>query len=171
MIEAFVFLFIVVSVWGFTKWRKLHKQEQLHAWIGWAAGKDNFVRYNKPLWMHLKEAQRKANIPERYQISGDEEWEAAKSILEEYQQDLTQNFLTGSVPVIKEKLSPTENINTAYFVFSLYVFLCNNGRCGLVGTKMQYITYRYSRQSTLLKDLVPLWCEEMLVDRLKSFHC
>lgn len=126
MIEAFIFLFAVVLVWGFSKWRNLRKLEQLREWIYWASSKNNNARYSMSLLQHFKNEQIKAKIPDPYRVSGDEEWEFVEKILKEYQLDLMYAFFEGRAAIIKDKLSVNENCNTSYFVFSLYIFLCDH---------------------------------------------
>ena len=165
LISAFIFLFICVSIWAFTTWRKLKSAENLKEWVAWSVNESDDIRWNIPLWAHLKNAQLHSNISEKYRIVGDEEWQTAKDIISRYQSELTRSYFN-------EKLWALKSIYTIsgedYFLFMLYVYLCEHEVYGhnIVFHKMYYITYMYCKESLALQKNVPSWNENRLKEIL-----
>jgi hypothetical protein len=164
-VSALVFLFICVSVWAFTTWRKLKNTESLKQLVTWSVCESDDIRYNIPLWAHLKNAQIHTHIRDAYRISGDEEWEAAKGIIERYQNNLTKSYFNGILWVPKSKYMIQ---GEDFFIFMLYVYLCENQIYGhnVVFHKMHYITYMYCKAHPALQKSVPSWNEGRLNDLL-----
>ena len=178
LISAFILLFVCVSVWAFTTWRKLKKMENLKECVGWSVHEDNSLRYNIPLWVHFRDAQLKDYIQDKYRITCEEEWDEAKEIIKRYQKELANSYF-------EERLWAMESIygigGKDYFIYMLYVYLCENNNYGygqhsvfrlwnneldtrnkIVFHKMQYITYMYCKENLALQKNVPSWNEDVL---------
>ena len=178
LISAFVFVFIWVSIWAFTTWRKLKKMESLKECVGWSAHEDNSLRYNIPLWVHLRDAQLKGCIQDKYRITSEEEWEEAKEIIAKYQKELVNSYFDGMLWLLGNR----DDINEKdYFIYMLYVYLCESEQYAwqnsvflfknlqnrvenknIVFHKMQYITYMYCKENLALQKNVPSWNEDIL---------
>ena len=177
--SAFVFLFICVSIWAFTTWRKLRSMEKLKEWVAWSVHEDDFIRYNIPLWAHFKNAQLKDYIQDKYRIVGENEWETVKEIIERYQKELMQSYFDGRLWALK---SIYRIDGKDYFIFMLYVYLCENVNYGqntvfrlrsnnidnrnIVFHKMRYIAYMYCKSNLALQNNVPEWNESVLKEML-----
>lgn len=183
LISAFIFLFICVLVWAFTTWRKLKNMERLKELVAWSICESDGVRWNIPLWAHLKNAQLHSNVSEQYRIAGDEEWQDTKEIIERFQKELTQSYFNGQLWALKS----VYNISGKdYFLYMLYVYLCENDNYGygqnvvfrlrnneighrnIVFHKMQYITYMYCKENLALQKNVPAWKESNLKEILDN---
>ena len=165
LISAFIFLFICFSIWAFTTWRKLKNMDNLKEWVTWSVFESDGVRGNIPLWAHLKNAQLHSNVSEQYRIAGDEEWQTAKDIISRYQKELTQSYFDGRLWTPKSIYGIS---GKDYFVYMLYVYLCEHETSGqnTVFRKMHYITYMYCKESLSLQKNVPAWNESRLKEIL-----
>ena len=97
------------------------KASTLHSLVTWCVI-NSMVQYSHslPLWAYINNAQIKFQIPQKYCISGDEEWSAAQEIIEEFRKDLIQSYFQDSLRPIKSKYAiPGEH----YFMFALTTFL------------------------------------------------
>ena len=179
LISAFIFIFICVSIWAFTTWRKLKNMENLKELVGWSVHEDNSLRYNIPLWVHFRDAQLKECIQDKYQITGEEEWEEVKDIIAKYQKELTNSYFEDRLWAMK---SIYEIRSKDYFIYMLYVYLCEDvnyaywqnsvfrfrnvrnrvERKNIVFHKMRYITYMYCKENLALQKNVPSWNEGVL---------
>lgn len=159
-------LLVLVFAWGISIWRKYSALNNMKEWVAWSASKNNDTRCNLPLWAYIKHAQIKLAIPEQYRITGDE-WEYVKSILVDYQRLLTQTYYDNQLWVLKSKYVVT---GEDYFMFGLYVFLCEGKlpESGLVSKKIKYITYMYCKESKVLQKNVPAWNEQVIKDELNA---
>ena len=166
-IAAFTILFICLLIWAFTTWRKLKNAENLKDWVAWSVCKSNEIRCNIPLWTHLKDAQLHTHIRDEYRIAGEEEWEYAKEIIERYQKSLMQSYFNSQLWALKGK-SIYAIYGKDYFIFMLYVYLCEHDRYekNVVFHKMQYITYMYCKSNLALQGNVPSWNESRLKEVL-----
>ena len=164
-ISAFALLFICLLIWAITTWRELHYAKKLKDFVAWSVLESDGIRYNIPLWAHLNNAQIHANIRDEYRIYGDEEWEAAKGIIARYQKNLAKSYFDGILWVPKS-IHVVQNED--YFVYMLYVYLCEHMISGrdVVFHKMHYITYMYCKESMSLKKNVPAWNESVLKEAL-----
>lgn len=178
LISAFILLFICVSIWAFTTWRKLKNTERLKELVTWSVFESDGARWNIPLWAHLKNAQIH-NVSEQYRITGDEEWEIVKEIIERYQKELTQSYFDGRLWNLKSIYGID---GKDYFLYMLYVYLCENadygqntvfclrnneiGNRNIVFHKMRYITYMYCKGNLALQNNVPVWNESVLKEVL-----
>lgn len=178
LISAFILLFIYMSIWAFTTWRKLKNMERLNEQVAWSICESDGVRWNIPLWAHLKNAQLHSNVSEQYRISEDEDWQNAKEIIERFQKELTQSYFNGKLWALKS----IYNISGKdYFLYILYVYLCdhdngyfknlvfnlkNREDRNVVFYKMYYITYMYCKNSLALQRNVPAWIEDYLKEKL-----
>ena len=178
LLSALILLFICVLIWAFATWRKLKNTESLKELVTWSVFESDGARWNIPLWAHLKNAQIH-NVSEQYRITGDEEWETVKAIIERYQKELTQSYFDGRLwrPKSKYKIDGKD-----YYIFMLYVYLCENANYGqntvfnlqnneignrnLVFHKMRYITYMYCKNNLALQKNVPSWNEGVLKEIL-----
>lgn len=165
LISAFIFVFILVSVWAFTTWRKLKNMESLKEWVAWSICESDGIRWNIPLWAHLKNAQLHSNVSEQYRIAGDEEWEYVKEVIVRYQKNLAKSYFNGQLWSLKSIYGIT---GKDYFIFMLYVYLCENETSGhnVVSHKMHYITYMYCKENLALQKNVPAWNESRLKEIL-----
>lgn len=177
-LSAFIFLFICVSLWAFTTWRKLKNTERLKECVGWSVHEDNSLRYNIPLWVHFRDAQLKECIQDQYRITSEEEWEEVKEIIAKYQKELANSYF-------EERLWTMNSIyeidGKDYFIYMLYVYLCENENYpwensvfrfrnfhnrvenkNIVFHKMHYITYMYCKENLALQKNVPSWNEGVL---------
>lgn len=177
LLSAFIFVFILVSIWAFTTWRKLKNAENIKDWVGWSVCESNAVRGYLHLWEHLKNAQLHSNVSEQYRISGDEEWQAVKDALKRYQKELTQSYFDGRLWPLGNRYDISEK---DYFIYMFYVYLCENENYGygqhtvfrlyhnevdhrnIVFNKMRYITYMYCKGNLTLQKNVPSWNEGVL---------
>lgn len=97
------------------------KASTLHSLVTWCVinSMDQYS-HSLPLWAYINNAQIKFQIPQKYCISGDEEWSAAQEIIEEFRKDLIQSYFQDSLRPIKSKYAiPGEH----YFMFALTTFL------------------------------------------------
>ena len=122
LISAFIFLFICVLAWAFTTWRKLKNMENLKEWAAWSICSSDGIRWNIPLWVHLKNAQIH-NVSDQYRITGDQEWEYAKEIIERYQENLTKSYFNGQLWALNSIYGIS---GKDYFIFMLYAYLCEH---------------------------------------------
>lgn len=173
-VAALVLLFICVSVWAFTTWRKLNNTERLKELVTWSVFESDGARGNMPLWAHLKNAQ-VYNVSDQYRINGDEEWATVKEVIERYQKELTQSYFDGRLWNPKSVYGID---GKDYFLYMLYVYLCENANYGqntvfslrsneignrsIVFHKMRYITYMYCKGNLALQNNVPAWNESVL---------
>lgn len=166
LLSAFIFLFICMSVWAFTTWRKIKNMENLKEWVAWSICDNDGVRWNIPLWAHLKNAQIR-NVPEKYRIVGDQEWGYAKEIIERYKENLTNSYFNGHLLALKSLYGID---GKDYFIFMLYVYLCEHEMSShnVVYHKMHYISYMYCKENLALQKYVPAWNEERLTEILDS---
>ena len=123
LLSVFIFLFVCVSVWAFTTWRKLKKMESLKECVRWSAHEDNSLRYNIPLWVHFMDVQFKGCIQDKYRITSDEEWEEVKEIIAKYQKELVNSYFDGRLWLLGNRDDIKEK---DYFIYMLYVYLCEN---------------------------------------------
>lgn len=167
LISAFVFLFICILIWTFATWRKLKNMENLKEWVTWSVHESDGARWNIPLWAHLKNAQLHSNVSEQYRIAGDEEWQTAKDIIEIYQKNLTKSYFENRLWALKSIYGIS---GKDYFMFMLYVYLCEHEVSGhnVVLHKMHYITYMYCKESLILQKNVPAWNESRLKEIVDS---
>ena len=185
LISALILLFIWVSIWAFTTWRKLRNMENLKEWVAWSVRKDDHIRYNIPLWAHLKNAQLHSNVSDQYRITGEGEWEEAKEIIAKYQKELVNSYFEDRLWAMK---SIYEIQSKDYFIYMLYVYLCENENYGycqnsvfrfrdlrnkvdhrnIVFHKMRYITYMYCKENPTLQKNVPDWNEDRLKEILDN---
>lgn len=178
--SAFILLFVCASIWAFTTWRKLKNMENLKEWVAWSIYESDGIRWNIPLWAHLKNAQLHSNVSEPYRIAGDEEWQSAKDIIARYQKELAQSYFDGRLWALRSIYGIT---GKDYFIYMLYVYLCENenygqasvfhltnnnelGNRNIVFHKMQYITYMYCKGNLALQKSVPAWNESRLKEIL-----
>lgn len=161
IISALIFIFVCISVWAFTTWRKLKNTENLKEWVAWSVSESDGVRWNIPLWAHLKNAQLHSNISDEYRIASDEEWEYAKEVIVRYQKNLVKSYFNGQLWSLKSIYGIS---GKDYFLFMLYVYLCENETSGhnVVSHKMHYITYMYCKENLALQKNVPAWNERRL---------
>lgn len=178
-LTAFIFLFICVTAWAFTNWRKVKKMERLKESVAWSTNESDDIRWNIPLWGHFKNAQNRSNVSEKYRISGDEEWQAVKNIISRYQQELARSYFDGRLWAL-DSIYGIDGRD--YFIYMLYIYLCENesygqhtvfrlrsneiGNRNTVFYKMFYITYMYCKSSQALQKNVPSWNEGRLKEIL-----
>ena len=189
-------IFILAAIVAFSKWRELSKEIKLRDLVSWSVVRTKPYEllvhaHDLPLWSYISNAQIKFKLPQEYRISGDDEWDYAKEILEEYQKDLIQSYFKGHLKLIKSKY---EVRGEDYFMCSLYAFLsehqCDYEFLGhdmhsdrlntgspttyaqtdfaIVLHKMHYITYMYCRGNEILRSLVPEWNEKNLKEILDT---
>lgn len=180
LISAIILLFIFWSIWAFTTWRKLKNMENLKEWVAWSICESDGIRWNIPLWVHLRDAQLKDYIQDKYRLSSEEEWESARKIIERYQKELTRSYFDGRLWTLKSIYGIT---GKDYFIYMLYVYLCENANYGqatvfhllqnneignrnIVFHKMHYITYMYCKENLALQKNVPAWNESRLKEIL-----
>lgn len=187
IIASILFLLVVTLILAFTTWRKLKAAEQLKSCVAWSVCESDGIRWNIPLWAHLKNAQAKSNIAETYKIIGDEEWAAAKEIIAKYQTELTRSYFDGrlwTLPCLDTLQSIYEITGKDYFLYMLYVYLCENENYGqhhvfrllsneidnkhIVFHKMHYITYMYCKLHPSLQKNIPAWNESRLKEILED---
>lgn len=148
MIEFIIFLIAALG-WCIYKLIKHKRDELLSRQVYWVCSKSDCIRYNLPLKIHFRNAQTKSSVQEQYKIQSEEEWYTVERILEEYQRDLMYAFFEKRTYPIKEKLTSNENQDISYFMFSLYVFLCNHkADHEFIGEKMHTKTISYERYGT-----------------------
>lgn len=193
---AYIFcVFIFVAIVAFSKWRELSRERKLRELVAWSIIPDhpfgNISGHDLPLWSYISNAQIEFKLPQEYRISGDDEWDYAKEIIEEFLRNLTHSYFKGKLTLIKSKY---EVRGEDYFMCSLYAFLSehqcdyeflgHNMHSDLLNTsspttyaqtdfatalhKMHYITYMYCRRSEILKYLVPEWNEKNLQEILDT---
>lgn len=188
-------IFIPLAIVAFGKWRELSKAKKLKELVAWSIIPDhpfgNISAHDLPLWSYVSNAQIEFKLPQEYRISGDDEWNYAKEILEEYLRVLTISYFKGKLALIKSKYAVDGD---DYFMFTLYAFLsehqCDYDFLGhdmhsdrlntgspktyaqtdfaIVLHKMHYITYMYCRGSEILKTYVPAWNEKNLKEILDT---
>lgn len=161
-----LFLLVLAIVWGVLLWKKYSALNNMKEWVTWSASKNNDVRCNLSLWSYIGNAQIKLNIPEQYRITSDE-LQHVKEILAEYQMLLTQAYYDNQLWGLKSKYVVT---GEDYFMFCLYVFLCEDkfSESGLICKKIKYITYKYCKESKVLYKNVPAWNERKIKDELEA---
>jgi hypothetical protein len=167
--SVITFLFVCVSIWAFAIWRKYTDTKKLKEWVSWSVCESDGARWNIPLWAHIKDAQLHTNISDKYRISGEEEWEAAKEVIEKYRKSLLQSYHSNQLWALKNTGVWAIN-GKDYFIFMLYVYLCEHDRYAkeIVALKMQYITYMYCKGHPGLQKRVPAWNEGRLTEILDS---
>lgn len=164
-ISVLIFLLIVASIWAITTWRKLKDMEHIKEWVAWSVCESDNIRYNIPLWAHLKDAQIHAHICDEYRIAGEEEWESAKEIIQRYQKNLTKSYFNGQLWALKSIYGIS---GKDYYIYMLYVYLCEHQIYGhnIVFHKMHYITYMYCKDNLALQKNIPAWNESVLKEIL-----
>lgn len=119
-------IFVFVAIVAFSKWRELSQERRLRDLVAWSVIWEHpygtFCGHDLPLWAYLKNAQIK-HLSQEHRISGDNEWQFAKEILEEYQKGLTQSYFKGYLKLMKSKYVIR---GEDYFMFRLYVLLSNH---------------------------------------------
>ena len=120
-------IFVFVASVAFSKWRDLSRERKLRDLVSWsvvnAKPQELLVHsHDLPLWAYLKNAQIKY-IPQEHHISGDDEWQFAKEILEAYQNYLTQSYFRGHLKEIKSKYAVD---GEDYFMSALHDFLSSH---------------------------------------------
>lgn len=133
LISAGVLLLAYVSIWAFTTWRKFKCEEELKTLVAWVVREDNDIRYNIPLWAHIKDAQLRCKIADKYRILWDEETEYVNEILSVFQKHLTQSFFRYEISHKRANeltLRTPSAKYTDFFMFRLFCFLsehqCND---------------------------------------------
>lgn len=101
--------------------RKNSKERSLRDLVFWCVSEDSKIyRCGLSLRDYIKNAQIKEELPQKYRLSGDTEWNFAEDILREFQHDMTQKYVQGCIEEINSKyVIPGDH----YFMFSLDRFL------------------------------------------------
>lgn len=130
-------LIIVLSIWSLREVKKARKADDLKNMVAWIVSPKDDIRWNIPLWAHVKDAQLHCNIPDKYRISWDTEKEYVNDIISVFQDDLVNRFLCGSITYkkINELTLPKLTAKyTDFFLFQLFCFLsehhCNSSVLG-----------------------------------------
>ena len=129
IISAFIFLFICILIWAFTTWRKLNNMKSLKECVAWSVCESDDIRWNIPLWAHIKNAQIRCNVPDKYCISWEDEKEYVDDIINVFQKDLIDSFFCGTITYKKINeltLSKATAKYTDFFLFRLFCFLSNH---------------------------------------------
>lgn len=133
LISTLIFLLICSSIWAFTLWRKLKREKKIKSLVSWVVREDDNIRYNIPLWAHIKDAQLQCNICDKYRIVWDEEREYVERILSVFQEHLSQSFFRDEISYTRANellLSKPSSVYTDFFAFRLFCFLsehqCDN---------------------------------------------
>ena len=111
-------IFIFVAIIAFRKWHEYLMAQKLRDLVSWIVH-----AHDLPLWSYISNAQITLQLTQEYRITGDDGWEFAKKILEEYQKDLTQSYFRGHLRIPKSKYVIS---GEAYFMLTLYAFLSDH---------------------------------------------
>jgi hypothetical protein len=136
----------MAAVYAFFKLREYAAERTVRELVAWSASADNHIRGNLSLCDYLHNAQRKLKLSREYCIYDDDERSYAKSIIEEYRQDLMQSYFKRNTYTIKSKYTVK---GLDYFMFSLYAFLsdhqCDHEMCNqnMHTEQTEYKSYGY----------------------------
>ena len=101
--------------------KEYSKLRTLHDLVVWCVtNKMDVYSHSMPLYSYIANAQIKMNVQSEYRISGSNEWDMVKDILTEFQKELTQDYFSNNLKIVKSKyVIPGEQ----YFMFALTSFL------------------------------------------------
>lgn len=109
-------IFLLAAIVAFSKWRELSQERELRHLVSWSVIGGGGI----PLWAEVSNAQIGLNLTKEYRISGDDEWQFVKEILDEYKQDLMKSYFEERLCTLKSKYVIQ---GEAYFMLTLYTFL------------------------------------------------
>lgn len=121
-----IVLIIGLLIWALLEVKKTRAADELKNMVAWVVSPKDDIRWNIPLWAHIKDAQLHCNIQDKYRISWDTEKEYVNDIIMVFQCDLVNRFFCGAITYKKiNELTlpkPTEKY-TDFFLFRLFCFL------------------------------------------------
>lgn len=174
MVSSILILFFFVSCIAFWNWHKYSKEQQLRELISWSAIGDyspvmGCYSYVREPVLAVFNAQYDKSIDPKYRMSFEEDQKCVTEIIEAFQQDIMRSYFRGQRIVIKSKYAVREE---TYFIFALYVFLCEHQSeyfetdKKIVYRKLNYITYMYCKNNKALQNYVPSWNERCLKESI-----
>ena len=132
IIYALVCTLIFIVFWGGSRYLKYARTSMLKELVAWCVTKDSAIfRYNLGLWEYIKNAQRKFKLQPQYSISGDAEWEFAKSILDGFCDHLADSFFRDILSYkkfiwLKSLTLVDSNCKEHFFMFHLFCYLTDH---------------------------------------------
>lgn len=139
LLAPIIFILVFVFIFLFSKLREFYRDKSLRELVAWSVTGGGGI----PLWSKVSNAQIKHKLSKEYCIAGDEEWDYAKEIIDEYRKDLTQSYFKGHLKVIKSKYVVQ---GEEYFMFARYAFLSDH-QCDykFLGHDMHIDTVSFNR--------------------------
>lgn len=128
---AFVAAVLIIGllIWSLLEVKKAKDAEDLKEMVAWVVSPKDAIRWNIPLWAHIKDAQLRCNVPNKYRISWESEKEYVNDIIHVFQKDLIDNFFCGAITYKKTNellLQKATAKYTDFFLFRLFCFLSEN---------------------------------------------
>lgn len=156
--HAFLLLFIIITYQGFSARKKVKDLEELRKLAAFICADDDHARLNIPLLGFFNNAQISLDICKKYKVSGEEEWEYAGRILDDFRKYFAKLYFSNSVAPLKSGARYVISEND-YFLFMLFAYLSDNISCHkhIVFLKMHYITCLYCAKSPVLKERIASW--------------
>lgn len=121
-----ILLFIGLLIWSLLEVKKAKAAAELKEMVAWIVSPKDDIRWNIPLWAHIKDAQLHCNIPNKYRISWDVEMDHVNDIIRVFRNNLIDSFFCGSITYkkVNEFTLPKATAKyTDFFLFRLFCFL------------------------------------------------
>ena len=122
-------LIIGLLIWALGEVRKAREADDLKNMVAWIVSPKDDIRWNIPLWAHIKDAQLHCNISDKYRISWDLEKDYVNDIICVFRDNLVDQFFCGAITYkkINELILPKQTAKyTDFFLFRLFCFLAEH---------------------------------------------
>lgn len=121
IIVSIMIILVLIIIFLFKKLHVNSLQNDLYKHVAWCVSNDSKVfRCGMSLQDYLYNSQNKINLPLQYQIVEKNEWEFVNDILQQFRNELTENYFYGKLKIIHNKYVVPDKL---YFMCALNEFL------------------------------------------------